>query len=289
LNGSDTAPPGGRFYREHRPVVPHPLVECWWEQRAGAGGHVQRVLPDACADVIVSSGGGAVVVGPAISVQLPRLAGGEHLWGLRLRAAGIGAALGLPAQELRDLQVPLRELFPALDAARITDQVRRGDLPTVLDPGARDRRVERALAALRRPLSRVARVAGELDVSERHLRRLVLAHTGLEPRMVQRVARFQRFLLLSDRPVLWDGPVVPDQPVPPDGLRLSDPSVLPDVSVAGDRPDLSDRAGRGGSGWSLAALAARAGYADQAHLSREVRALSGLTPSTLLAERRHTT
>ncbi|WP_372494350.1 hypothetical protein [Actinoallomurus purpureus] len=37
---------------------------------------------------------------------------------------------------------------------------------------------------------------------------------------------------------------------------------------------------------SLADLAASAGYADQAHLGREARALSGLTPSALLAERR---
>ena len=76
---------------------------------------------------------------------------------------------------------------------------------------------------------------------ERHLRRLVLTHAGLEPRTFQRVARFQRFLALAER--------------------------------------------TGGDG-SLAGLAARAGYADQAHLSREVRALSGLTPTALLAERR---
>jgi AraC-like DNA-binding protein len=30
--------------------------------------------------------------------------------------------------------------------------------------------------------------------------------------------------------------------------------------------------------------AARAGYSDQAHLSREVSSLTGLTPSSLLAE-----
>jgi AraC-like DNA-binding protein len=86
-------------------------------------------------------------------------------------------------------------------------------------------------------------VAAVLGLSERHLRRLVLAHTGLEPRTFRRVARFQRFLRLADR--------------------------------AGGPPD-----------GSPAALAARAGYADQAHLSREVRALSGLTPAALLAERR---
>jgi AraC-like DNA-binding protein len=43
-----------------------------------------------------------------------------------------------------------------------------------------------------------------------------------------------------------------------------------------------DHAGRRGE---LAAASADAGYADQSHLTREVRALSGLTPARLLAER----
>jgi AraC-like DNA-binding protein len=38
-------------------------------------------------------------------------------------------------------------------------------------------------------------------------------------------------------------------------------------------------------GDALAAASADAGYADQSHLTREVRALSGLTPARLLAER----
>lgn len=238
MNGSDTASPSAAVYREHRPVLPHPLVECSWEQRVDADGYVQRVLPDACADVIVSSAGEATVVGPATSVQLPRLPGGEHLRGLRFRTAAIGPAFGVPAHELRDLQVPLRELFPAREAARIADQVRRGELPSFLDPGMRERRVEHALAGLRRR-ARVGDIAEDLGMSARHLRRLVLANTGLEPRTLSRIVRFQRFLDLSD--------------------RAAEPS--------------------------LADLAARAGYADQAHLAREVRALSGLTPSALLAER----
>jgi AraC-like DNA-binding protein len=35
----------------------------------------------------------------------------------------------------------------------------------------------------------------------------------------------------------------------------------------------------------LAALAAQAGYADQAHLTRECRALAGLTPAALARQR----
>lgn len=39
-------------------------------------------------------------------------------------------------------------------------------------------------------------------------------------------------------------------------------------------------------GAALAAAGARAGYADQAHLTREVRRLAGLTPAQLLSQRR---
>jgi AraC-like DNA-binding protein len=246
LNGSDTASSSSpsssstaSFYRERRPAAGHPFVECWWEQRVDAGGYVQRVLPDACADLIVTSDGRATVVGPATSVHLPHLPGGARLRGLRVRTAAIGTALGLPADELRDLEVPLGDLFPRRTAARVAERVWRGDAGAVLDPGAGDRRVEYALARLGRPAARVADVAASLGMSERHLRRLILTHTGLEPRTLRRVARFQRFLELS-----------------------------------------------AGEGRPLADLAFGAGYADQAHLTREVRALSGLTPAALLAERR---
>jgi AraC-like DNA-binding protein len=240
LNESDDHGAASR-YRERRPAGRDPVVACWWEHRVDerAGEYVQRVLPDACADIIVWADGTATVAGPATSVQLPRLAGGEHVLGLRLRTSAIGAALGLPACELRDLQVPLRALFPAAEAARIADGVRRGELPAALDAGAPDLRVAYALDRLARPAARVGEVAAGLGMSERHLRRLVLDRTGLEPRTLRGVARFQRFLALAD---------------------------------AGEP--------------SLAILAAHAGYADQAHLSRQVRALSGVPPAELLAERR---
>jgi AraC-like DNA-binding protein len=236
-------------YRERRPAVPHPFVKCWWEQRVpdGSGEYVQRVLPDACADVIVSADGRATVVGPAMSAQLARLPGGERLRGLRFRTVAIGAALRLPAREIRDLQVPLGDVFGGAVAARIAEQVWHGELPPYLDPRdlGSDRRVEYALSGLGGEAAPgVAEVAGGLGLSERQLRRLVLTHTGLEPRMLRRVARFQRFLALAD-----------------------------------------GGASRGRPVGTLAGLAVRAGYADQAHLSREVRSLSGLTPSALLAER----
>lgn len=41
-----------------------------------------------------------------------------------------------------------------------------------------------------------------------------------------------------------------------------------------------------GAKLTLSSLAGRAGYADQAHLARDTRALAGLTPTQLLREHR---
>lgn len=41
-----------------------------------------------------------------------------------------------------------------------------------------------------------------------------------------------------------------------------------------------------GAKLTLSSLAGRAGYADQAHLARDARALAGLTPTQLLREHR---
>ncbi|MEV5751962.1 DUF6597 domain-containing transcriptional factor [Actinoallomurus sp. NPDC052308] len=266
-------PDAASLYREIAPAEPHPFVRCWWEQSVDerVDGYVQRVLPDACADVIVSADGSAVVVGPATEPALPRLRGGERLRGLRIRTTAIGTVLGLPAYELRDLQVPLRELFPAAEAGRIADGVWRGRRwSPAVDGPPEDRRIEYAVRRLMRTGTRVADLAGEIDLSERQLRRLLLAATGLEPRTLRRVARLQRFLTLSD--------------------QARTPSDQGRTRPVSDRARTRLDRARTLSGpvrpaRSLAELAVSAGYADQAHLSREVRVLAGLAPSALLAER----
>jgi transcriptional regulator GlxA family with amidase domain len=75
-------------------------------------------------------------------------------------------------------------------------------------------------------------------VSERQLRRRFADAVGYAPKTLQRVLRFQRFLVLA--------------------------------RAAGASAD-------------LARLAFAAGYADQAHLTRECRRLAGLPPAALLA------
>jgi AraC-like DNA-binding protein len=240
LNETDTV----SLYRELAEPRAVDVVYCWWDQKIGPGAqrYVQRVLPDGCADVIVSANGDAAVVGPTMSVGLPQLAPGTHIRGLRLRTEALATVLGWPGSELRDMTVPLSAVLSGPMAREVTEAVWELRLPERLSRVHLDGRVRHAVKRLlRSDRTDVGTVAAEVGVTERHLRRLLVDHTGIGPRSLQRVGRLQRFLALADEE--W-------------------PAV------------------------SLARLAAMAGYADQAHLTRDVGELAGLTPILLLRERR---
>lgn len=235
-------------YRERTPPLAwRRAVRCIWEQRisAGAFGYQQRVLPDGHADLLVTDGGEALVVGPATGVALPVLPAGATLRGVRLASDRVRAVLGVPAAELTDRVVPLVDLAPgrlvrAVEGAVGADDRRaRAAVAAWLAAGEPDPRATAASRALwHHPELEVAAVAAWVGLSSRQLRRALLAEVGLGPKTLQRIGRLQRFLALA----------------------------------------------RSGPGRGLAELAADAGFADQPHLSREVRALAGLTPAALLAE-----
>ena len=56
---------------------------CVWSHVAGAGGHVERVLPDGCADVVWIEGEGIVVAGPATREVLVAIPAGGAALGVR--------------------------------------------------------------------------------------------------------------------------------------------------------------------------------------------------------------
>ncbi len=224
------------MYRELQPppdLAPH--VACLWTSAAKGG----RVLPDGCVDV-VWSGSRLVVAGPATGPVEPAVAPGTPVFGARFRIGAAGAALGLPAEELTDLTVPLIDVWsdPAID-----ERVAAGGLPALVSAlRARLREAERvdplaraAALGLACPGARVAALGPQLGISERQLRRRFADAVGYGPKTLARILRFQRFLALADR-----------------------------------EPD-------------LARLAFAAGYADQAHLTRECARLAGRTPRALVA------
>ena len=227
------------MYRElpPRPGLSH--VACGWVGD-GAGA---SVLPDGCVDVVLSDAQ-LVVAGPATTAVEVAPTPGQHRCGVRFRVGAAGAGLGVPADALRDLTLPLEQLWGAegrrLSAAVAAAATAEAALAVLaralaqprapLDPYAR----QAALLADRRPFHEIAR---DLHFSERQLRRRVEQAVGYGPRTLARVTRLQRFLRGAER----------------------------DATA------------------SLATLGADAGYADQAHLARECRRLTGRAPSALLA------
>jgi AraC-like DNA-binding protein len=239
-------------YVEH---PPHPaladLVEAVWSVTSGeAVGH--RVLPDGCIDVLVRDGGPPVVVGPATRVTVAPMQPGTAVHGLRFRPGAAPFALGVGADELRDLVVPLGDVLGAAVVRRdragtlaphAAAATATGTLQRLLAVHARrptDPLVDAAVARLgAAPGTPIAALAGELAVSPRQLRRRFDSAVGYGPKRLARVLRLQRLLALAQRT--------------PGALGVD--------------------------------LAFAAGYADEAHMGREARELAGIAAQALLRER----
>ena len=236
-------------YREHPPPPDlAALVACTWERAEGPEPEgAVRVLPDGCVDVVWSTRAGLVLAGPDTGPVVYPVERDYAAAGLRLRPGVAGAVLGLPASELRDERPELSALW-GRDAARLEERL------ALADPSERRKLLEESV----RPLARQA------DPDE-----LVLAGLPLLGRRGSSVAELARTLAISERALrrrfnaaIGYGPKRLDRIIR--FRRL--------LRLASLRPQDG-----------LAAAAAELGYADQAHLTREVRELSGLTPAELLA------
>ncbi len=150
-----------------------PWVQAFWHLRC-VRPTTLRVLPDACMDIINGD-----VVGSLTSVIVADLKAGDESFGVRLRPGAFTTLYGVPAEELTNVTIPLRELVrkaPSLRAAAAD-----ADRP---DPVAD--------AAMYQPnLKTLSRDSG---YSERHLRRRLLASTGHSPRKLARIGRMQAML-----------------------------------------------------------------------------------------------
>jgi AraC-like DNA-binding protein len=237
-------------YREHPPRSPLAShVLCVWSQVIGAGetSYRHRVLPDGCADVVWIGEAPAVVAGPATGPVVVPLRPRTIVVGVRLRPGAASGALGVPASELLDRDTPLRDLWgPGADALSAV-----GEQPSIVA------RLAAAEAALARRLAD----AGTVDPA------IAAATLWLARHPAGRIEDLAGFLDMGPRRLrrrfaaaVGYGPKTFQRV-----LRLQ--RVL---ALAG-RP-----------GMSLAALAAEARYADQAHMSRELKALTGRSPGALL-------
>jgi AraC-like DNA-binding protein len=233
-------------YREHAPAADlDGLVGCTWERRGATAGEV-RVIPDGCVDVVWSVSGGLRLAGPDTGPVVYDPEPGYEATGLRLRPGAAGSVLGIPLTEIRDRRAPLEWLW-GRDAALLEERL------ALAEPGERRRLLEQAV----RPLAREAQPDP-----------LVVASLALLGRRESSVAELSRTLALSERALrrrfdraIGYGPKKLDRII---RFRRF-------LRRAGPRREAN-----------LAETAFELGYADQAHLTRECRRLSGLTPADLL-------
>jgi AraC-like DNA-binding protein len=193
-------------YREF-PVgaVLEPWAECLWV-RVGSGERdaYARIVPDGCMDLLWSERGGLAVVGANTTAFVSPLMPGDSVLGVRLHPGAAPPLLGIPAPELLDGRVPAAALWGAAgarleqalyEAPDVRERARLlvGFLSTRAERSpAPDSLVRAAAARLGR--AQVSEVADELAISERHLRRLVIAEVGYGPKRLGRVLRLRRAL-----------------------------------------------------------------------------------------------
>ncbi|AYF79135.1 AraC family transcriptional regulator [Nocardia yunnanensis] len=211
-------------------------------RRTGVSANDLPVLPDGSMDLLWLDGR-LSVAGPDTRAYRPPPGFADRITGIRFFPGTAPALLGLPAHELRDARADLADLWSLADLRRATELIHRAD-----DPGA-------GLEAIARWRARNA------DPAPAMLRYVVrslgagASVAGIADELGTGARRLHRISLDA----FGYGPKTLARV-----LRLQRALTL----------------ARGGM--RLTDVAAAAGYSDQAHLTRDVRELTGLSPRQLL-------
>jgi AraC-like DNA-binding protein len=228
-------------------------VACTWVGHIGLDDapSVEAVLPDGCVDLIWD--GTRVFVAGADTGPAPVSApAGTTFVGVRLRPGRASAALGVRADVVRDARPDLADVWGAGAAARLAEALDAG--PDV------ERAVTVLTAATARQLRRSDRRDPLVDAAVRELTTGGRVGPGTIRALADDLGVTARTLHRRCTAAVGYGPKVLDRV-----LRLRRALAAPTA--------LRQR----GPG----AVAAATGYADQAHLTRECRRLTGRTPSDL--------
>jgi AraC-like DNA-binding protein len=225
-------------------------VDAFWLFEGEGGAH--RVLPDGCIDFLVDldSGEGSVA-GPMTRAEVVELPAGARVFGVRFRPGAAALLLEASAGALADQHVALGDVTSrqvALLAERIAEA------PTLP-----------ARAALIEALLRSGRVRA-FDARVHHAAALLDGAQGASsiPHLAAECGVSERQLERLFRERIGVGPKLYAR------IARMKRTVALCPSYTGTQAE----------------LAALAGYADEPHLLREFRALAGLTPRALQAERR---
>lgn len=213
-----------------------PGAVVWTRTGTPAGGDIPVVLPDGCMDLLWTDGR-LLVAGP--DTRAFRLGDDERgrYAGVRFYPGTAPGLLGVPAHEVRDRRVDLADLWPAAEVRRLTRHV-----DAAASPGTALEGLALARAADTEPPDPLLRhVVAALDAGRS------VAATAAEAGLG--VRRLHRRCLTA----FGYGPKTLARV-----LRLQRALALARTGVP------------------YGETSARAGYADQAHLSRDVRELTGM-------------
>jgi AraC-like DNA-binding protein len=212
-------------------TAPAPLadiVRCVWilSGPATPTPEPQPVVPDGCAEIVLNLADpfrrfrvGAwetqprsMVVGQITEAVVIAPSGDVDLVGIRLQPWGAFSLLPVPATDLRDVLIPLDTIAVGI-ARDLPDELRDQAAPasraaTVFryvarqarhwSPHSRLRARAIVTEATRRPEAMTVRaLAARLGLGERQVERELGRHVGLRPKMLLRIARFQRALALA--------------------------------------------------------------------------------------------
>ena len=242
-------------YTEYAPPTDlRAIVACTWVARAGAReASPSPIIPDACSDIVVVGAAAPHVAGPATRTHEVSAEPGTIVVGIRFKPGAARAVFGCDASELRDADVELH-------AVGLRDT---RHLVAALDSAQSPHTMRAALESwVRARLSARA----DRDAIALHAARALVVDPQLTVHGLARSLGWsERRLLREISATCGYGPKMLQRIV---------------------RVQRVVRRARGDCSSSLATLAVDAGYADQAHMTREFRDLTGLTPRTLLARSR---
>ncbi|HEV7936319.1 MAG TPA: AraC family transcriptional regulator [Actinomadura sp.] len=212
-----------------------------WQRTATATDSAQRVLPDGCMDLIWADGE-LLMAGPDTAAYVATGPPHTGYTGIRF-APGSGPRIaGVPAHEIRNRRVPLTELWPAAQARRLAEQIAEAPDPAIALERAAAERLRAAGPSDEAMAWIVARLRAQAPIA------LIAEDSGLSERQLHR----------RSLAAFGYGPKVLGRI-----LRMNRA-----LSMA-----------RAGTPFATVAFAN--GYADQAHLAREVKTLAGVPLSML--------
>lgn len=259
------------FYKEIPPSPSlMPFIKCFWvlEDSAEEGaGELQKVLPDACPELIIHYGdrfrirsGGkikeqpyAFLFGPITRYIEIGPSGSSGMIAARFYPGALSAFLSFPVKEITDKYIALHTVFGA-EARSLEKSLRAYNsfherMIDLLDAFLLSKRSQQAFtpilkqATLRKIADqqqavKIEALSKQLNIGRRHLERKFNDQVGMSPRLFLRIVRFQNVFRI---------------------IRNKNIKNLTDLTY-------------------------RAGYFDQSHFNRDFKAFSGMSPKDYFKE-----